>query len=89
MRRSWLRRLPLCLCLLALPVFAQSPSAKKARAPAKSSAAKKTSARRSTAAIPSYRDLRFPPLRPVEIPKVETFTLADSTCNRRVWQRVC
>ncbi len=29
------------------------------------------------AAIPSYQDLKFPPLRPVRIPNVDTFTLSN------------
>ena len=29
------------------------------------------------AAVPSYKDLKFPPLRPIRIPKVETFTLSN------------
>ena len=31
----------------------------------------------STAAIPSYKDLKYPPLRPIKIPDVATFTLPD------------
>jgi zinc protease len=34
-------------------------------------------AARPAAAAPSYKDLKFPPLRPIQIPKVATFTLPN------------
>ncbi len=32
---------------------------------------------RAAAAVPSYKDLKYPPLRPIEIPKVEKSTLPN------------
>ncbi|MGA2267395.1 MAG: pitrilysin family protein [Bryobacteraceae bacterium] len=49
--------------------------------PDKPSAGSETPAKGQPAArsapAPSYRDLKFPPLRPIQIPKVGTFTLPD------------
>jgi zinc protease len=58
------------LALAAAPLIAQTA------APAKRPVAARKPAE-VHAAEPSYKDLKFPPLRPVQIPKVETFTLAD------------
>ncbi len=60
------------LLLAALPLLAQPPAApgtKPAAAPAKPPA--------STPAISSYKDLKYPPLRLVEMPKLESATLAN------------
>ncbi len=59
--------LALATACFSAPVWPQ------AAAPAKREPARQT----APAAIPSYRDLKFPPLRPVQIPKVESFTLAN------------
>jgi zinc protease len=56
------------LILAAAPLMAQTA------APAKRVPARKPA---SATAEPSYKDLKFPPLRQVQIPKVETFALAN------------
>ena len=64
--------------LLALAMFAQTPPPPQADAPA---AAKPPAARAArpaaAAAAPSYKDLKFPLLRPIEIPKIEKSTLPN------------
>ena len=63
-----MRHIAAILILAAAPLVAQTaPPAK--RVPARKPAA--------ATAEPSYKDLKFPPLRQVQIPKVETFTLAN------------
>ena len=57
-----------------LPPGSASPSKPAAR-PAAASAVGQPAAR--PAAAPSYQDLKFPPLRPIQIPKVATFTLPN------------
>jgi zinc protease len=52
-----------------------SPAPKKSATGAAASAAGQPAAR--SAAAPSYKDLKFPPLGPIRIPKVATFTLPN------------
>lgn len=58
--------------LAVAPLIAQTAAPVPARRPA-ATAAKPA----AQPAEPSYKDLKFPPLRPVQIPKVENFTLAN------------
>jgi zinc protease len=53
--------LPLILAAALLPAAAQTPKTPAPKAPA----------------LPSYKDLKFPPLRPIVLPKPETFTLPN------------
>jgi zinc protease len=58
------------------------PAAPQATAPARGPAATpkpaaKTAAPAKPAAVPSYRDLKFPPLPSIPVPKVATFTLPN------------
>jgi zinc protease len=82
----------LVLCLAAMPLLAQTPvpaspltfpgpsapdNGKKAGAkPAPAVAPARTSAAPRPAG-PSYKDLKYPPLRPISIPKVDSATLAN------------
>jgi predicted Zn-dependent peptidase len=69
----------LTLLMTAASAAAQLPpgsaSPQKRAAGAAPSAAGQPAAR--PAAAPSYQDLKFPPLRPIQIPKVATFTLPN------------
>ncbi len=65
-----MRRFAVILALAAAPLIAQTAAPAKRPAAARKPAA-------VLSAEPSYKDLKFPPLRPVQIPKVETFTLSD------------
>jgi zinc protease len=74
MLRALLRQaLPL---LAVMPAWAQMPPAQSG-APANKPPAARTAAPRPPAGVPSYKDLKYPPLRPIEIPKVEKSTLAN------------
>lgn len=53
-----------------------SPTAAKSK-PTAAASAKTTGARASAATVPSYKTLKFPPLREVRIPEVAQFTLAN------------
>jgi zinc protease len=70
-----------CVPLLAVSMFGQAPPATPPKPDAKPpvtarpAAAKPAPAAR--AAVPSYRDLKYPPLRPIQIPPVETVTLPN------------
>lgn len=70
-------RLPAVLLTLAALAAAQSsaPSGPPLAQPAKPPAPGARPA--PAAAIPAVKDLKFPPLRPIEIPQVETFTLPN------------
>jgi zinc protease len=62
--------------------LAAKPGSAPAMAPAKSSnpaagAARTAGPSAAPAAGPSYKDLKYPPLRPVQIPKVDSATLAN------------
>ncbi len=56
-----------CALILSGAVYAQAP----APAPAKSKPSP------ASPAVPSYKNLKFPPLKPIQIPQVETFTLPN------------
>ena len=62
------------LALLAFAAFAaaQQPAAAPAQPPVRTAAA-----RPAAPGVPSVNDLKFPPLKPIEIPPVETFTLPN------------
>jgi len=60
-----MRSLALILAL-ALPAMAQAPAPAAARPAGK-----------AAAVVPAVKDLKFPPLRPIQIPKVETSTLPN------------
>jgi zinc protease len=65
------------LLMAAASAAAQYPPVSPApNKPATGAAAAGQPAARSAAA-PSYKDLKFPPLRPIQIPKVATFTLPN------------
>lgn len=70
-------RLPAVLLTLAALAAAQSsaPSGPPLAQPAKPPAPGARPA--PAAAVPAVKDLKFPPLRPIEIPQVETFTLPN------------
>lgn len=53
----------LCVFVCAAAMYAQAP------APAKP--------KPGAPAVPSYRSLKFPPLKPIQMPQVETFTLSN------------
>jgi zinc protease len=68
------------LAILALAAFAPGPA--QAAPPQQTDAppaakAPAPRAARPAAAAPSYKDLRYPPLRPIEIPKIEKYTLPN------------
>jgi zinc protease len=62
----------LALFMTAAAAYAQAPPVSP---PPPKPAAAQPAAR--PAAVPSYNDLKFPPLRPIQIPKVATFTLPN------------
>ena len=66
-----MRRTSAVLVLLAAPLLAQTT------APPRPARAVSRVAAAPAPAEPSYKDLKFPALRPVQIPKVETFTLPN------------
>ncbi len=59
------------IAILALAAMAQT------RVPAPKPAAPRPATRLQPAPAPSYKDLKFPPLRPIQVPNVATFTLAN------------
>jgi zinc protease len=71
-----MKRTLLAFALMAAGLCAQTPPAP-ARTPARPSAAGKPAGSPASAAAPSPKDLKFPPLRPVTIPEVTTFTLPN------------
>ena len=62
----------LALLLAAAAAPAQEPQRKQQPRPAE-----RPAARNAAAAAPSYKDLKFPALRPIQIPTVETYTLPN------------
>jgi zinc protease len=58
------------LCFAAMTAWAQTP-------PVPKPAATRPAPPRAAAAVPSYKDLKYPPLRPIEIPKVERSMLPN------------
>ena len=58
------------LCFAAMSAWAQTP-------PVPKPSATRPAPPRAAAAVPSYKDLKYPPLRPIEIPKVERSTLPN------------
>jgi zinc protease len=74
-----MRRL-VALALVAAGAIAQTrPAARPAVAPKPASAppGRTSAAAAKPAPVPSYTDLKFPPLGPIQIPQVATFTLAN------------
>lgn len=67
---------PMLLLAAAIAAWAQTPHAQTG-APANQPPAARTATPRAAAAAPSYKDLKYPPLRPIEIPKVEKSTLPN------------
>jgi zinc protease len=68
------------LALLTLTVtaaLAQTTPAQTGAPATKPPATRSAAAPRAAAATPSYKDLKYPPLRPIEIPKVGKFTLLN------------
>jgi len=65
-----------CLPLFAVSMFGQAPPATPPKPDAKPPAAARP-APAARMAVPSYRDLKYPPLRPIQIPPVETVTLPN------------
>ena len=70
MKKSWI--LPL---LVAARLAAQTPPAAPAAARSKAAPARPTAVR--AAGEPSYKDLKYPPAKPIPIPPVETVTLPN------------
>jgi zinc protease len=64
------------LCFGAATLCAQIPLPKPPANPSGAKPAQAPTATR-TAAIPSYKDLKYPALRPIQIPTVETYTLPN------------
>ena len=62
------------LMLLAADLLGQTPPTAPPRSEAKPAARPPAAARPSA---PSYRDLKYPPLRPIQIPTVETYPLPN------------
>jgi zinc protease len=62
-----MKKLVLILVLLSAAAWAQAPGGSAARA----------GGPRPVATVPAVKDLRFPPLKPVQIPHVDTFTLPN------------
>ena len=67
-----MRRTLAIFAILAAPLLAQTAAPARRPRPAP-----KPAAAAPAPAEPSYKDLKFPPLRPVQIPKVDTFTLPN------------
>jgi zinc protease len=64
------------LCLAAMAALAQTAPAQTS-APSPKVPAARQAVPRAAAGVPSYKDLKYPPLRPIEIPKVEKSTLPN------------
>ena len=71
-----MKRLAL-LSLAAMAALAQTPPAQTNTPATPRPATSRPAAPRTTAGVPSYKDLKYPPLRPVEIPKVDKSTLPN------------
>jgi len=72
-----MNRILVTLLIMAASAAAQAPPVSAPRSkPAAGAAAAGQPATRP-AATPTYKDLKFPPLRPIQIPKVATFTLPN------------
>jgi zinc protease len=65
------------LCIAAVGAWAQTPAAQTKSSTAPKPAAARPTAASAAAGVPSYKDLKYPPLRPIEIPKVEKSTLPN------------
>jgi len=65
-----------CLPLFAVSMFGQARPATPPKPDVKPPAAARPAPAARTA-VPSYRDLKYPPLRPIQIPPVETVTLPN------------
>lgn len=70
-------RVPTILLLLATAAFAQSTTPKGPAPVAPVAAPPSKATVRSVGNLPSYKDLKFPPLKAVTIPHPETFTLPN------------
>ncbi|MBZ5617970.1 MAG: insulinase family protein [Acidobacteriia bacterium] len=70
--RRW--SVSLAFLLLTTPLIAQLPPSAAPRSETKPAAKPPAAAKPSA---PSYKDLKYPPLRPIQIPTVDTFTLPN------------